>query len=318
MKRGVFDLLRRGFDNTIANWQVTALRIAEMVLMIGIAIGAVILIVLPILVSLGLNSGHLATPSPSEIDAVVSALTTKWMLLVWIFLGVSALMLVWMLVHSFLEAGGARVFVDGDRLAGPELRGMRSRYRVFTFERFLAGAKDGWWTVFWIYNLVWGVGLLLMLVPLVPTIAGMFFLRENEGALALTGCLGMVVTLLLMIPIAIMAAVWCNRAIVNWATRREGAVAAVQEAWDEIKSDFGRHILTALSIFVVSFAASMFFSTFSMFASIGEMIGGNEGMVVAMTLPLRILISFVNSVFSTLIASWFVATYAAIATDPQR
>jgi hypothetical protein len=152
----------------------------------------------------------------------------------------------------------------------------------------------------------------------VPTIAGMLLLRENEAAMAMAGCFGLIVTLLFMIPIAIMTAVWSTRAIVSWAARREGAVAAVQESWGEIKSDFGRHVLTALAIFVVSFAASMFFSTFSMFASVGEAIGGNEGMVLAMTLPLRMLVSLVNSAFSTLIASWFVATYAAIATDPQR
>lgn len=316
MKRGIFDLLRRGVDNTIANWQVTALRIAEMVLMLAIVIGAVIVIVLPILVSIGIDAGSLA--SPDEVEEIVATIATKWMLLLWIFLGVSALLLVWMLVHSFLEAGAARVFVDGDRVAGPELRGPRSRYRVFSFERFVAGGKDGWWSVFWIYNLIWGVGLLLLLVPLVPTVAGMVVLRGNEGAMALTGCFGMIATLLLMIPIAIAAAVWCNRAIVNWATRREGAADAVKQAWVDIKSDFGRHIVTALAIFVVSFAASMFFSTFSMFASLGEAVGGNEGMVLAMTLPLRLLVSLVNSLFSTLIASWFVATYAAIATDPQR
>lgn len=316
MKRGIFDLLRRGVDNTIANWQVTALRVAEMVLMIGVAIGAVVVILLPILVSLGINAGSLS--STSEMEGLIDTLATKWMLLIWIFLGVSALLLVWMLVHSFLEAGAARVFVDGDRVAGPELRGPRSRYRVFSFERFLAGGKDGWWTVFWIYNLIWGIGLLLMLGPLVPTIAAMFLLRGSEPAMALTGCFGILATVLLMIPIAVAAAVMCNRAIVNWATRRDGAVEAVQDAWTDVKRDFGRHIVTALAIFVVSFAASMFFSTFSMFASLGEAVGGNEGMVLAMTLPLRIMVSLVNSLFSTLIASWFVATYAAIATDPQR
>ena len=316
MKRGVFDLLRRGFDNTIANWQVTALRVAELVVMIGVTIGAVIVIVIPILVSIGINTGNLA--SPDELEELVTTLATKWMLLLWIFLGVSALLLVWMLVHSFLEAGAARVFVDADRVAGPELRGTRSRYRVFSFERFLAGAKDGWWTVFWIYNLTWGVGLLIALVPLFLVLGGMFFLRGNEGAMALVGCFGLFIAVLVMIPIIILSAIWCTRAIIDWATRREGALESVQDALGAIKSDFGRHLLTAVAIFVVSFAASMFLSSLSMFASIGEAVSGNEGMVLAMTLPLRLAVSLVNSAFSTLIASWFVATYAAIATDPYR
>ena len=32
MKRGVFDVLRRGVDNTIANWQLVLIRIGEMLL----------------------------------------------------------------------------------------------------------------------------------------------------------------------------------------------------------------------------------------------------------------------------------------------
>jgi len=316
VKRGVFDLLRRGFDNTIANWQVTALRIAELVVMIGVTIGAIIIIVLPILVSIGIDAANFT--SPDELEEIVTTLATKWLLLLWIFLGVSVLLFVWMLVHSFIEAGSARVFVDADRVAGPELTGPRSRYRVFSMERFMAGAKDGWWTVFWIYNLVWGVGFLLALLPLIPTLAGVFVLRDNQVAAGMAGCFGMIATLLFMIPILVISAIWCNRAIVDWATRREGAAESIRAAWRQLKSDFGRHILTAAAMFVVSFAGSMFFSSFSMFASFGEAMGGNDGMILAMTLPLRMLISLVNSVFSTVIASWFVATYAALATDPHR
>ncbi|HYR28606.1 MAG TPA: hypothetical protein VEU30_09075, partial [Thermoanaerobaculia bacterium] len=154
MKRGVFDLLRRGFDNTIANWQVTALRFAELILFFAIAIGAVIAIVAPIFISAGIDAGSFDTPE--EFEGLVGLLMTKWLMVVWIFVGVLVLMTVFMLLHSFVEAGCARIFVDADRMAGPELTGPRSRYKVFTFDRWLAGAKDGWWTIFWIYNIVWG------------------------------------------------------------------------------------------------------------------------------------------------------------------
>ena len=315
MKRSIADLLRRGFDNAVANWQLTALRIAEVVVFLAIGVAAVLVILVPVIVSMGISIGNLE--SPEELESLFELFLTRWTLLLWILLGIFILLLVFGLIHSFLEAGVARVFVDAERVAGPAIAGSRSRYRVFSFERFFAGAKDGWWRVFWIYNLIWGVVLLILLVPLIPTLIGMILLRDSEAGLVLVGCLGLVVTMLLMLVVMLVAAVWCNRAIVDWAVRRDTALASVETAWAAIKADFARHILTGLTILLVSFAGSMFISSFSFFASLAEAVGGNEGMVLAMTMPLRLVVSLINSAFSAAIASWFVATYAAIATDPH-
>lgn len=315
MRRGVFDLLRRGFDNTLANWQVSALRFAEFLLMIAVLIGAVLVILVPIFVSIGITAGSI--DSPEEIEEVVGTLLQRAILVVWILLGFLALFVIWTLIHSFIEAGCVRVFVDADRVAGPALDGPRSRYKIFSFDRWLTGAKDGWWTVFWIYNIVWGIVGLILLVPLVPTVIAMFLLRETEGAVVAIGCLGLLLTFMLAIVVLIAAGIWSNRAIVDWAVYRTGAIASAKSAWDAMRRDFGRHILTAIAIFVVSMAGSMFFASFSFFAGLGEALGRSE-VFILMTLPLRFLGSILSYALSALIASWFAATYAAIATDPHR
>lgn len=317
MKRGVFDILRRGFDNTIANWQVSLLRFLEAFAFMLIFLAAMVAIVMPILLSLGIRAMDMNTPD--DVAAVIATLGTKWLMLLWIFIGISVMLLVFMLLHSFVEAGCARVLVDGDRVAGPALEGPRSRYRAFSFPRWLEGAKDGWWTVFWIYNIVWGVAVLFLLIPLVPTLIALFFLRgSSQGAIVLTGCLGLAATMVLLIFVTIVAAIWCNRAIVHWAVRRGGAVESADAGWAAIKADLGRHLLAAIALFVVAMAGSAFFASFSFFAGMGEALGHKSSAFMVVTLPLRFLGSLLNSAFSSAIGSWFLATYAAIAADPHK
>jgi hypothetical protein len=312
VKRGVFDLLRRGFDNTIANWQLSLIRFLEAFVFMALAVGAVFVMLVPIMLSLGIQLTELDTPE--EFEGVIEALTTKWATLIWIFIGVSVLLLLFVIIHSFVEAGCARVLVDADRVAGPEIVGTRSRYRIFSWQRWVAGAKAGIWPVFWIYNAIWGVASLIILIPLLPTIAAMFAFRGEEGLAVLAGCLGLLVTFAVAMLVAIVCALVTNRAIVSWAAHHTGAVESMRIGWQAIKGDLARHLLTALAIMVVGMAGSMFFASFSMFAGIGESMGRGD-VFLMMTLPLRLLGSLLNSAFSAVLGSWFIATYAGIATD---
>lgn len=314
-QRGVFDLLRRGLDNTLANWQVSLIRFLEAFLFLAVAIGALIAILVPILVSAGIHLTDLDTPD--EFESALGSLLTRWTLLLWIFIGISVLLLVFIVIHSFVEAGCARVLSDADRVAGPEVVGPRTRYRVFSMERWMAGARAGWWPVFWIYNVVWAIAGLLMLIPLLPTLAVVVLLRENEGVAVLTGCLGLLVSGLFMILVMVVAALWSNRAIVTWAVHHTGASESMRIAWEAIKADLGRHVLTALAIFVVGMAGSMFLSSFGFFAGMGEAMASSETFFVV-TLPLRLAGSLLNSAFSALLGSWYLAAYAALALDPVR
>jgi hypothetical protein len=316
VKRTVFDILRRGLDSTFANWQASLLRFVEGFVFVAIAIGGIIAIVVPILISIGINFTDIDTPE--EFESIATALLEKWVLLLWIFLGISVLLLIFILVHSFVEAGCARVFAHAERVAGPEVAGPRARYRTFTIDRWWAGAKEGGWTLFWIYNAVWGLAGLLMLIPLLPTAALVFLLRPNEGAAVLTGCLGLILSLLFMFVLALGAGIWSNRAIVTWGVHGTGARESMSIAWQAIRADLGRHVLSALAILVVTFAGSMFLSSFSMFAGFGELFGQGEALFHVITLPLRFAGSILSSAFSALIGSWTLATYTALAFDPKR
>lgn len=312
MKRGVFDILRRGLDNAVANWGLIVVRVVEMVAFAAISIAAALAIVVPLLVSVGIQVTEIS--GPDDLEELILSLAAKWIWLVWIFLGVSVLLLVFIAVHSFVEAGCARVAVDADRVAGPAADGPRSRYRVFSMQRWWAGGKDGWWTVFWIYNFAWGVAGLILLVPLIPTAVIMLLAQDSPPVLAVTGCLGLLLTFLLFLVVGTVANMWTTRATIDWAIEHTGASASLASAWAAIKADVGRHLLIVIAIIVIALAGSSFFSSLSYFAAFGEMF--HRGAAVQIfTIPLRFFGALCNWIFSAFVSGWYLGAYAALGAE---
>jgi hypothetical protein len=239
-------------------------------------------------------------------------LAGKWILLVWVLLGAFVLTLVFVAMHSFVEAGCARVFVDAERLGGPATEGPRSRFRLFSMDRWMAGGAAGWWTVFWIYNIAWGMAGLIFLIPLIPTAVLMFVFREQAPMLIGTGCVGLLVTLMLMIVVGLVTGMWTNRAIVDWAANGTGASESLSGAWQAFRADLARHVLIALAVIVIGMAGSSFFASFSFFAAFGQSMG-NHSLFNLVTLPIRLVASLGSTAFSAAVTSWYVAAYAALA-----
>jgi hypothetical protein len=219
------------------------------------------------------------------------------------------------IIHSFLEAGCARVYVDGDRVAGAEVKGSVSRYRVFSMAKWWAGAVDGWWPVFWMYNIAWGAAGLIILVPPVIALALAIAFRENAGISVGISCLGLLITFMILIPTGFVVAIWTNRAIASWAVRRGGARDTLDAAWAAFKADFGRHIVVALVMVVISIAGSMFIGSFTFFAGLGEMLGRDTGSVMVFMLPVRFAGQLLSMAFSAAMSGWFLASFCAMANE---
>lgn len=312
MKRGIFDLLRRGVDNTVANWPLIAVRLGETILFGILAVITALAVILPIAVSAGIRLANIRTPA--DMTEAFLLLMQQWVLLLWVFVAVAGLLLVIVLIHSFVVAGCARVLVDGERIAGEPLEGPRSRYRVFSIQRWAAGAADGWWTLFWIYNIAWGLAGLIMIVPLIPTMALMFLFAEQPPAMIGIGCIGIASTLLLMLVVGFVTGMWTNRAIADWAVHRAGISDALADGWRAIRTDLGRHLLVAVAVLVVAIAGSMFFSSFSFFAAFGESLADSV-MFNLVTFPIRMLGWILSSIFSAAVANWYIASYASVALE---
>jgi len=314
VKRGVIDTLRRGAESAIANWQLSLIRFGEVMLFSIIAVVAIIALLVPIFVSIGISLSNITTPD--QLESMILTLGQKWTLFLWFGLGVIVMLIIFLIIHSFIVAGCARVFVDADRAAGPATAGARGRYRFFSADRWVAGSKEGGWTVFWIYNLAWSVAALILLIPMLPVAALMLVFRENPAAMAGVGCLGMMVIILFAIVIGLVTGMWTTRAIADWAAQRLDARAAVRSGWRAVKTDLGRHVLVALAILVIAMAGSSFFGSFSMFAAFGDSVGRNAPFNM-ITMPIRLIGTILSWGFSSLIGSWYLASYAALAVESK-
>ena len=202
MKRSATEVLRRGFDSTLANWPLILIRIAEGIVFVGIVIAAVVAAVVPIAVAAGLSKFDISGSS-NPAEAVAAAIVQHWMLIVYLLLILTLVLLVLVAIHSFVEAGSAQVFVDAERRAKPVTAPRRDVFNVFSIDRWMAGGRQGWWSIFWIYNATWSVAGLIILIPLLITMVLMVAASEAAGKVV-AGCAGLLLSVIVAIPVAVV------------------------------------------------------------------------------------------------------------------
>ena len=308
MKRtaNVTDVLRRGIDSVLANWPLLLMRIAESIVIAALAIAAALAILVPIFVSLGLSKFEDFQHVEDPYDLLRTILSNHWLILVYIFVGILALLFVFLALHAFVEGGAAEILVAAERQAGDEPVNERRRLEAFTMDRWLRGAARMWWPIFWIYNATWGLGGLIMLAPLVVIAAVMLLSRGNPAAIAI-GCLGLVATVFIVLIVGVVVGLWTQKAIVVLAARNDGASSALSESWRELRADFGRHFGTAFVIIAIAIGAAGVMVMFSMALGLTRSAGAQ-----ILFLPVRLGISLVNTFVSAAIANWLLASFAAL------
>lgn len=302
MKRTVIDTIRRGFENTLANWPVILLRLGEVVVLTLLVIATVIAAVVPIVVSAGLSRLDLERPEDAA-QVVATLFIEHWILIVYLLLLFFAIFGVLIAVHSFVEAGSARVFIDGERVPG---------FRAFAFDRWMLGGRKGWWPVFWIYNVAWSVGLLIPLALLLVTIIGMLVVDQTAGRVAI-GCIGLAFAVLLLIPIAVLVGMWTQKAIAICVSRSLGALDALRAARREIRLDLGRHLGVFLLLMVISIVVAGFISGVSFPFSIGG--HGHRTFLPLFFAPMQLALAIFQNAVSAAIGAWFLASFVALTEE---
>lgn len=295
----------------VGNWPLLAIRIGESILMVVIFIVSAIAIIVPFVTSLW-TSRALPSDPGAAAEEILSALASHWLVFVYALVVVSIVLLVVIAVHSFVVSGNARVYVDGERKAGTVAMAGRGVFACFSGDRWFAGGRDGWWPVFWIYNIAWSVAGLILLVPMVVVLAAMILLRENAAAAFGIGCLGLIVTIVFTILVIIVTNIWTEKAIVDCLARSTGALESLSDSWAEFRSDMGRHLVVAIVMMVVAFAGSMAFSSFSWMGALSQQASPH-----VMLMPVQFTGSILNSILSAAVGSWFLACFAALAVESR-
>lgn len=310
MKRNVADILRLGFDSMLANWPLLIIRIVESVVLLVMIIIAVVAMIVPLAVSFGADHS-LPGGDPSDAAAIVlGIIATHAVMILWILLLLLVVITVALMVHSFVTAGSASVYAASIRQTAAIPAATRDQMNAFTTQRWFEGAKETWWTVFWIYNVAWSAGLMIILVPFAIVMTAVILLRENGTAAVITGCAGALLLFLLVVPIVIVTGIWTEKAIVDACARRTPAMDSLRAAWREFRGDLGRHLGVAAILFAVTLGAAMVAGSFSSMAALGHQPG--LGMI-----PLQFTSSILQSVVSAAVGAWFLACFAALAVEPS-
>lgn len=297
----------------LANWPILGIRIAESMLVIVIVLASVVAAVVPLLVSIGFSLKQL--PTADDAAAMfANALVSHWLVFVYIFLLASAVLVLLVALHSFVEAGSAQIYVDAERKTIRMPLPSRSDLRAFTVDRWMQGARECWWAVFWIYNIAWTVASAIALIPLVALLAVILALRENAAAAAITGCVGLLVAVLFLIPVGVVTSIWTQKAIVVAVARTAGAMAALSAAWREFRQDAGRHVAVAIVLIIVMMAGSLLFASMS---AVGRYDTHAPAAFTILMLPLQFSASIANGIFSAAIGAWMLAAFAALAVEPR-
>ncbi len=309
--RSTTDVLRRGLDSTLANWQLIAIRIAESILLVMIIIASILAAIVPIIVAAGLSHFDLKN-ADNAAQAVAAMVVEHWALILYVLVILTVVLGVLIAIHAFVEAGNTKIFVDGERGAGGGAVSQRTAFRAFTIDRWLQGGRSSWWSVFWIYNIAWGIGGLIMLIPLLTTLAGMLAVDDPGGRVAI-GCAGLVFTFLVVIPLALFIAVWTQKAIAVCVARAATASAALRVGWAEIRKDFGRHFAVAFIVFVIAFGGAVAISMLT--APISFVRAATHDPFSIAFAPAQILTSIAQSVFSAAVGLWFLASYVGLTEE---
>lgn len=310
MKRSTTDVLRRGFDSTLANWQLIAIRIAENLLFVMIVIGSIMAVVVPIAVTAGMSKFDLDRAA-EPMQAIAAMIVEHWLLLVYVLAIASVVLLIMVAIHSFVDAGTAKVFIDAEREAKRSATPGREAFRAFSIDRWLQGGRSSWWSIFWVYNIAWGIGGLVMLVPLLATLAGMLAISDSGGRVAI-GCLGIAVSFVIIFPLAVIIAVLTQKAIAVCVARAATASAGLRQGWSEIQKDLGRHFAVAFIVFVIAIGGSTLISLLSAPLSVAR---GHTPFVDLAFAPAQIAVSIVQGVFSAAVGLWFLASYVGLTEE---
>lgn len=302
MKRTVTEVIRRGLDSAIANWQLLAIRFAENIVFAIVLIGSAIALIVPLAISIGLAAINLKNVQ-AEPDAVIAAITnafvSHWSVLVAVLVGALIVADLLVLGHSFVMGGCARTYVAAER--SPQLR-------VFSMDLWMEGARETAWPIFWLYHLAYSIGALVVLIPCVLILAVMLVARDAGPAIIAVGCLGAAFVVFLGLVATVVTSVWCQKAIVIVAERALSGREALSVAWREMRADFGRHFAVAFIMLVLSVGGAM---TLGMFSAAFSFHAPHD-FAAMMFAPARIAVSMVQSVFTAAVGLWLLACFAAM------
>jgi hypothetical protein len=305
------DIIKRAFNNTVANWPLLLVRIALSVVILIIAVGAAVAVIIPLAISAGLSRFD---PRNADASSVLTTLVAEhWLLLLYIVAVAGVVLALLCLVYSFAQSGSARIYLDAEAAAGADVAPARESFAAFDPERWFRGATGGTWRVFWIYNIGWTVALAIILVPLV-FVPAIIYVGGGSGMAIVAGC-GLLLVIgaaFLVLSLMTDAVIW--KAIAIAVGRDLGAVASLRAAIADFRADFSRNFTVVFIMIVLHLGGAGVLSIMSVAGSIGHRMPG----ISLLFVPTQIVSSLLQAGFSAFMESWVLAAFVAIDAERSR
>lgn len=310
--RPIGEILHRGFDNTIANWPLILVSIAGQVAMVTTALLLLVLAIIPaVLMGIAVDWGSVTSDPEAFFENLILA---HPFFVIYVLLAIGIILIPVMMLWAFLEGGKFGIYLDGERagVGAPRRRSMR----VFEPGRWLAWGRATWWRAFWVYNIVWALVFLVLLLFMLVIGALVFAIAMAGGEAAapggvLIGCFG----LLVLIPLILLAAFISNMvtqlAMSLLVRDGGGAIEKLKAAMGFIRAWPGTVIGVTLVTIVVSIAMGGIFSVFGLVFRVGEEM--NEAFMIAI-IPLQLFFALLQAAISAALQCWVSATFVATVT----
>jgi len=314
LKTSATEVIRRGFESTLANWPLIVARVIESLIGGSLAIATIVLIVVPIVISAGVSSWKLPEGGDPG-DAFRTMILDHLGLFAWIGVIFVVLVGAGIAIHAFVSAGCAAVFVAAERAAAGSERPRRDAFRAYTQERFFAAARAGWWRLFWLYNATWSVGFLFPLVLLVPVLVGTLMMASAEnpwGSVAI-GCGGTGLIFFLSLPVFFVVFMWTQKATILLVDREMAVRTAMRKGWRLVRADFGMHAAVSVIIVVIMVGCGAVTSS----AATPFMLGMHaSNPFTGMFGAVQMGVSLLQNAVTNAVGCWLLASFAAMTAEP--
>lgn len=218
MRRSATHCIQRGWLNLRANWQLVPLSLLGSLLVLALAIASV---VPPILVLggwelvaearevFGSASGGDPTRAEAWMAAVLDRAVSSGAPLLLSLVASTVIGLALAAVWAFFQGGTAGVLVAGDRQAPPAAASQTGGwrwFRTYSFRDFSGWGGHLLWRFFSFFHLALLVPLVL--VALWALVVLLLSLGAQEAVVTTAGCLGLVLSVLVLVGAFLVFAIW--------------------------------------------------------------------------------------------------------------
>lgn len=303
------DHVQRGFYSALANWPLALLGIVFQFIMTMIFVVGLLSAIVPLVV---IGIVNLRAPGADAEKFVERFVLDHPFAVIYVLVVIAVVLVPLMLIYSFEQAARAAVLLEAEeKHEGDDLA--VGAFKVFEVGRWAAYGREHWWAVFGILNIVWSIWAGAVLLFVLGAAAVVWFTREHDAFLAVA-CSTLAIMFLVLTLTAIVGAVWSQLAILERVRTAATAPAATRRGWGRLKDDFGKLVTIQILLIAVAIAIGMVIVSFY----VGSMlISQIPGMIIAL-LPLKIVISIIQSGIGAFLGSWFTASFASHIQSRER